>query len=223
MNSKVNIETSLLFPTVVSKVEHGDRPENQYFYDLVSKMKLDKSIANKCEAADTTTFMGYQPDIVLHEYLENDPMWQSFMNQCFHPAIQAHMQKHQMIAGFPVPGSTYVIHSSWAVIYPANSYQAPHFHRDTSCVFTYYVKVPKRPSPEAAITFINPNLASTYPKLKSFAYDHTIQPKNGSNVIFPGSMQHYAHPHFGDEEKMIIVFDIGFEPPSGYQRQKNRY
>ena len=217
------LKSSVLFPTVVSTVEHGDIEENAYFFQLAQKLKADTSIVNKCEAADTTTFIGYQPDIVWHEYFKNDPKWQNFMQKVFNPSIQGHMQNHQQIAGFPVRGSSYHIKSSWAVLYPKNAYQAPHFHRDTSCVFTYYVKVPAGPAPENGITFINPNLASTYPKLKSFAYDHTFIPKNGSNVIFPGSMQHYAHPHFSDEEKMIIVFDVAFEPPQTSQPHVNRY
>ena len=221
MNRK--LKSSLLFPTVLSTVEHGDIEENAYFFQQMQKMKADPSIVNKCEAADTTTFIGYQPDIVWHEHFRNDPMWQSFMQKVFKHTIQAHMQNHLQAAGFPVPGSTYHIRSSWAVLYPKNSYQAPHFHRDTSCVFTYYVRVPERPAPENGITFINPNLASTYPSLKAFAYDHTFIPKNGSNVIFPGNIQHYAHPHFSDEEKMIIVFDVAFEPPENNSPQINRY
>lgn len=221
INTKV--QTSVLFPSIVSRTEFGDIPENKYLFDLVREMRKNKEIANACAEDDTTTFSGYQPDIVLHEHLKRDRGWQSFLQKVVDPALKGHIEAHQKIAGFPVPGSTFHIKASWAVIYPANAYQAPHFHRDVSCVFTYYVSVPKSKPPENAITFINPNLASTFPRLKSFAYDHTFIPKTGTNLIFPGSLQHYAHPHTGDEEKMIIVFDIAFEPPKDYKAPLERF
>ncbi|PHS14769.1 MAG: hypothetical protein COA86_15350 [Kangiella sp.] len=216
MNKEVKVQTSVIFPSIVSQTEFGDIPENNYLFDLVSKMKSNKNISNKCEVADTTTFSGYQPDIMLHEYLKDDPVWKSFLNKVFVPTLNQHMNAHRQIAGFPVPGSSFKVNSSWAVIYPEKAYQAPHFHRDMACVFTYYVRVPKSRPPQNAITFINPNLASTYPTQKSFPYDHSIIPITGTNLIFPANIQHFAHPHFGEGEKMIIVFDITFEPPKDY-------
>ena len=111
-------------------------------------------------------------------------------------------------------GGTWDIKASWAVLYPPAAYQAPHLHRDISCVVTYYARVPVRPRPEGAIGFINPHPESTFPVKENWPYDRHYFPMNGTCLVFPGWLQHFAHPHFSsDEERLMFSLDIVFHPP----------
>jgi hypothetical protein len=119
------------------------------------------------------------------------------------------MAGHQKLSGWPVTGTRWRISASWAVLYPSGAYQAPHLHRDISCVLTYYARVPVRPRPEGAIGFINPHIESTFPARKNWPYDRHYFPMDGTCLVFPGWLQHFAHPHFAaDEERLMFSLDV---------------
>lgn len=202
-----------LFPTLVSINQHGDSDWNRMVYDRVKTMQQDPGITNATAVNDIATKHGYQPDIDLHKHWEDDPHWQQFLQQIVHPDIRKHLTEHQRAAGWPATGCGYTFAAAWTVLYPAGAYQAPHLHRNRFCVLAYYPRVPMRPEPEAGISFINPHPESQYPTSNGWPYDHRIQPRNGTSILFPGWLQHFSHPHQGHDERMLITFDIDLLPP----------
>lgn len=203
-----------LFPAIVQHREYGDGSLNDSLYQLVKAMQANASIANKVHVDSITTVGGYQPDVVLHDYCAGDPVWQTFLANIVEPSVAAYMTGHQKMVGWPVAGSTWQIKASWAVLYPPAAYQAPHLHREISCVLTYYARVPVRPRPEGAIGFINPHLESTFPVKQNWPYDRHYFPMNGTCLVFPGWLQHFAHPHFSsDEERLMFSLDVVFHSP----------
>jgi len=200
-----------LFPAIVQHREYGDSPLNEALFRLVKHLQADRTIPNKVKVDSITTVGGYQPDVVLHDHCSQDPGWISFVDTIVEPSVAAYMAAHQRMVGWPLPGTSWDIQASWAVLYPAAAYQAPHLHRDISCVLTYYPRVPVRPRPEGAIGFINPHPESTFPAKKNWPYDRHYFPMNGTCLVFPGWLQHFAHPHFSkDEERLMFSLDIVF-------------
>lgn len=210
--TKDTVET--LFPVILQHREYGDSPLNEELVRLVREFQGDPSVANRVTVDSITTVGGYQPDVVLHERCRDDPAWKRFLAEIADPSVAAYMAAHQKAAGWPVPGTAWRITASWAVLYPAAAYQAPHLHRDISCVLTYYARVPVRPRPEGAIGFINPHVESTFPSRRNWSYDRHFFPMDGTCLVFPGWLQHFAHPHFAeDEERLMFSMDIVFDPP----------
>ncbi len=210
---KESVET--LFPVVVLQREYGDGPLNQALFDRVKAFQADPSVANRVSVDRITTVGGYQPDVALHERCRDEAVWKRFLADIAEPSVAAYMAGHHGVCGWPQAGTGWRITASWAVLYPAAAYQAPHLHRDVSCVLTYYARVPVRPRPEGALTFINPHVESTFPARRNWPYDRHYFPMDGTCLVFPGWLQHFAHPHFdGDEERLVFSLDIVFDPPA---------
>lgn len=215
MRKPLTDATESLFPVIVQHREYGDSPLNGELFRMVKAFQADPAVRNRVTVDSITTVGGYQPDLILHEHCEREPAWERFMAEIAAPSVGAYMAGHYRLAGWPVPRTTWRIAASWAVLYPAAAYQAPHLHRDISCVLTYYARVPVRPRPEGAITFINPHVESTFPARKNWPYDRHYFPMDGTCLVFPGWLQHFAHPHFAaDEERLMFSLDIVFEPPA---------
>jgi len=200
------------FPSLVSIHQHGDSDWNDRVYQHVSSLQQNNSIDNAACARDIATKHGYQPELNLHEAWSDDEHWQAFLQQVVHPDIGRHLREHHRLAGWPAPGCGYQFAASWCVLYPAGAYQAPHLHRNRFCVLAYYPRVPIRPEPEGAISFINPHPESQYPTSNGWPYEHRIQPRNGTSIVFPGWLQHFSHPHQGNDERLLITFDIDLLP-----------
>lgn len=206
--------TELLFPVIVQHREYGHVDVNERLVETVQALKADPGIRNRVDTSSITTVGGYQPDVALHRHLADDPAWSAFMKGIVEPSVEAYMAEHRRIAGWPVKGVGWEVVASWAVLYPSGAYQAPHLHRDISCVVTYYASVPVRPRPEGAITFITPHVESTFPALRNWAYDRHYFPMDGTCLVFPGWLQHFAHPHFSpSEERLMFSLDIRFDTP----------
>ena len=215
MRSPIKDTIESLFPVIVQHREYGGSALNDELYGLIKTLQSDPAIANQVTVDSITTVGGYQPKVALHEHCEADPAWIRFLEDIAEPAVAAYMAGHQRLTGWPVSGTRWRITASWAVLYPAAAYQAPHLHRDVSCVMTYYARVPVRPRPEGAISFINPHVESTFPARKNFPYDRHYYPMDGTSLVFPGWLQHFAHPHFAaDEERLVFSLDVVFDPPA---------
>lgn len=195
--------------------EFGPSSLNDSLAGMVRTLRDDPSVGNRVTADRITTVGGFQPDVTLHKACAEDPAWRSFMSEIVGPSVGAYLHQHCEVAGWPKPGSAWSISASWAVVYPAGAYQAPHLHRDISFVLTYYAQVPARPRPEGAITFINPHVESTFPARRNWGYDRHYFPRAGTCLVFPAWLQHFAHPHFAaDEERLMFSLDIVFDAPT---------
>lgn len=208
-------QTLPLFPAIVRVQQYGDGDLNERLYRRIKEFQADPEVQNSCLLRPIATVGGYQPELVLHEHLSGDPMWEEFLAAVVHPALQGYLGEHFRVAGWPVRGTAYSFNASWAVLYPKGAYQAPHLHRDVFCVLAYYPRVPERPKPEGAITFINPHPIAMSMGKNSWEYHRTFHPQNGTAIVFPGWLQHYSHPHYGDEERLLFTFDVRLVDPAG--------
>lgn len=212
-HTRVHTDTHSLFPAVVREHRFGNLPINTLFKDRIKAFQDNHRIKNATQHGNVATVNGYQPNITLHQHWEKDTQWQQFLATYIHPSIQAYLAEHGRLAGWPTPKFGYTFAASWAVLYPAGAYQIPHIHRNIFCVLAYYVNVPIRPKPEGAISFINPHLESTFPHDSAWKYHQNFYPKSGTAIVFPGWLQHYSHPHNGDEERLLLTFDVRLLPP----------
>lgn len=202
-----------LFPAIVRRSDFGETGINRTLYEWIKRYQADASVKNACAVRDIATVGGYQPDIVLHEALAAEPDWKRFMQAVVHPTIQGYLAEHCRIAGWPAAGAGYGFKASWAVLYPPGAFQAPHFHPDTFCTLAYYPRVPDRPEPEGALRFVNPHLESTLTPTEAWNYHQQFVPRPGTAIVFPGWLQHYSYPHQGDEERLLLTFDVKLLPP----------
>lgn len=204
--------TYALFPAIVRRRDFGDHADNHWLYDRVKAWQADATVENACAVRDIATVGGYQPDVVLHEALAEDPTWRAFTARVVHPCIQAYLAEHCRIAGWPGPGTDYGFKASWMVLYPAGAFQAPHFHPDTFCTLAYYPRVPDRPAPEGALRFVNPHVEATLTPEQAWRYHQQFVPAAGTAIVFPGWLQHYSYPHQAGGERLLLTFDIKLLP-----------
>lgn len=209
----VRARRHILFPSLVLQYEFGDSASNDWLYGAVKRLQADAGIKNAGDVRSLATVGGYQPDVDLREALAGEAQWEQFNKQIVHPAVQGYLADHCRLAGWPAAGAAYTFNANWAVLYPSGAYQAPHLHPNVFCVLAYYARVPERPEPEGAISFINPHLESTFPRPGEWNYHQRYQPRNGTALLFPGWLQHYSQPHFGaDDERLLLTFDVTLLP-----------
>ena len=205
--------TYTLFPAVVRRCDFHVPEVNEALYHWVKQQQADPAVPNACDVRDVATVRGYQPDIVLHESLGEMGWWQRLMSTVVHPTIQSWLAEHCRLSGWPRPGTGYGFKASWTVLYPADSFQAPHFHPGTFCTLAYYARMPERPAPEGALRFINPHLESHFTPTCAWSYHEEFVPAAGTAIVFPGWLQHYSYPHRGDGERQLLTFDVELLPP----------
>jgi len=201
-------QTFSLFPTIIRRQEFGDGPHNEALFKLIKQWQADPAIDNALLKRPVATVGGYQPDVILHERLAGTPLWTSLTRQIVHPAISGYLAEHHRLAGWPGPPAAYTFNASWAVLYPSGAYQAAHTHGNIFCVLAYYVRVPARQKPEGVITFVNPHPESGYSATRAWDYHASFMPKAGTAIVFPGWLQHYSHPHFSADERLLLTFDV---------------
>lgn len=211
--SDATSQTHVMFPAIVRQHRFQAESANDELYRRIKALQNDPTIANACAEREIATVHGYQPDIVLHKHWRGDAFWERFVKTVVDPCIQDYLGEHARLTGWPARGSGYGVAASWAVLYPRGAYQAPHLHRNVFCVLAYYPRVPPRPEPEGALTFVNPHVESTYPQELAWSFHQRIQPQAGTAIVFPGWLQHYSHPHYSDDERLLLTFDVQLLPP----------
>lgn len=76
---KESIES--LFPVIVQQREYGNSALNDELLKLVKQLQADSSIENKVSVDSITTVGGYQPNVVLHEHCQEEPVWQQLLTE----------------------------------------------------------------------------------------------------------------------------------------------
>jgi uncharacterized protein (TIGR02466 family) len=102
----------------------------------------------------------------------------------------------------------------WANINGPGAVNGPHAHSH-QLSGVYYVKVPTSDrAREGAIEFLNPAGALTRTKAFDRKLVHPtlrLAPRAGQMFIFPGYLQHWVLPHYVEEERFSIAFNVAVE------------
>lgn len=84
----------------------------------------------------------------------------------------------------------------------------PHHHAGSLVSWCYYVDVPDGSS---AISFIDPRGNTSWDLTAKRSPTHTIMPKTGDLLIFPGWVIHYVQPNLSQETRTTISGDYNFK------------
>ena len=113
----------------------------------------------------------------------------------------------------------------WSIINKKRDFNEPHRHGGSILSLAYYVKVPKD-NKGGIIYFKDPRIASisrrpmSKPNSHSLltkthaAGHHTIEPKEGLLLIFPGWLEHGVKPNESNEDRIVISANINMYPTS---------
>jgi uncharacterized protein (TIGR02466 family) len=101
----------------------------------------------------------------------------------------------------------------WGNITSNGGFTKVHNHGNSHWSGVYYVDVESydRSRPEnGVIEFIDPRCFPTtlvHPKY-SLLSAYTVRPENGMMLIFPGWLNRYVHPYWGERERISVAFNL---------------
>ncbi|MES2644893.1 MAG: TIGR02466 family protein [Myxococcota bacterium] len=101
----------------------------------------------------------------------------------------------------------------WANVLERGGWNAPHHHFPCQWSGVYYVSVgtlgTRAGDPGGMIEFLNPTpWQSVIGQGGNFVYG----PKDGLMLLFPGSLQHFVHPHDTDDIRVSIAYNFNVVP-----------
>lgn len=117
--------------------------------------------------------------------------------------------------GGDAEGTTPWLQNMWVNVLGPGGYNAPHAHTTSRWAGVFYVDVENARSGtgphdyDGSICFHNPN-QSTVPF--GAHTQHRILPKDGTMMLFPGSLLHTVFPHQNDVLRISIAFNADVRP-----------
>jgi uncharacterized protein (TIGR02466 family) len=98
---------------------------------------------------------------------------------------------------------------AWGMIYRNGSYSVCHQHPGADLSSAFYLKVPKKlPQNEGNIVFLDPRPSGRFANFSGDEGEIEVPPTVGTGAIFPSWLEHYVKPHFQDEERIAIAFNL---------------
>ncbi len=103
---------------------------------------------------------------------------------------------------------------AWANVLGNGGWNAPHHHFPLHWSGVFYVSVGSMANnppgdPSGHIEFLNPTpWLSPMGQGGNFVYP----PKPGLNILFPSSLYHFVHPHFTDELRVSVAYNLVITP-----------
>ena len=108
-----------------------------------------------------------------------------------------------------------VISACWANINESGDWNAPHAHQPAEWAGVCYINICDSPEEkrkseqDGNIIFINPlPFGPHYDRSPTISYKPTV----GSVFIFPGYLLHMVAPHFSDQPRISVAFNLRFSP-----------
>ena len=89
----------------------------------------------------------------------------------------------------------------WCQKYNRYDYHPPHDHGSIGYSAVLYAKI--EPEVHPSTQFFSP-----FPNHIGFRENRLIKVEEGDLVVFPANLMHMAPPHYSDEERIIISFNI---------------
>jgi uncharacterized protein (TIGR02466 family) len=100
----------------------------------------------------------------------------------------------------------------WAAINKISDFNPPHVHPGSILSGSFYIKVPKNSgnivflNSDQKIRFYQQYFKDTNPLIYS---KYNIIPEENLICLFPGWLEHYVEPNRSDEDRIVMVFNIG--------------
>ncbi len=195
------VKTQAVFAPLVSefKVAEHDRLNRDLVRDIMAWSEEEDGIVRSNVAgwhSDANIFKRPQPSFV--------EACKHFVEAC-KPTIARYLAKDGLKEKqFECEG--------WVNVNPPNAYNQVHTHDRYDLSGVYYVKVPKQSSKESgALQFLNPSYrGGPYSDLFTAMNPSkfTLNPSEGTLVIFPSAMPHWVLPNRENEDRISIAFNL---------------
>ena len=116
-----------------------------------------------------------------------------------------------------MPANLVARYEGWINASPAHAMNIPHDHSGAFWSGTYYVHVPAPEDPSdvhsGAIEFIDPRgpigtasqIETPFTRSK-----HTVRPKAGTCLLWPGFVRHWVYPNESPEDRVAVAFNSWF-------------
>ena len=161
--------------------EHRDR-----ILELVPKNyeELNQSVDDK-RTDDKLEYTDY------FRYSQEDPPYAEALFEVLRPLLDDFFKENEISR----------ITALWCQRYKSGDYHAPHDHGSLGYSAVLYAKM--EPEVHPSTQFFSP-----FPNHIGFRENRLIKVEEGDLVVFPANLMHMAPPHYSDEERIIISFNI---------------
>ena len=111
----------------------------------------------------------------------------------------------------PRQGIAFMPYDCWGAIYSKGNYTKRHEHWPQVWSWVYNVECCEDCSP---LVFDDVYIAHkhTSPKLRRTSHKHSIRPKSGNMILFPGWIRHSVPEHQCDHDRIILAGNLGVNP-----------
>jgi uncharacterized protein (TIGR02466 family) len=101
----------------------------------------------------------------------------------------------------------------WAMVMDDGAYSTLHNHAQAHWSVVYYVDAGESDHDahpmSGGICFVDPRRdVNLIPGLELFPSTHTVIPKAGMLIVFPGWLQHYVHPFRGKGPRVSLAYNV---------------
>jgi len=109
-----------------------------------------------------------------------------------------------------VSGGSEMVAEAWAVVYREWGYHKVHAHHDSAWSGVYYVATGDMVEGSGLIELIDPRpgAAARQPHVPA---TWRLSPRAGMLIAFPSWLQHWVTPYQGNEERICVAFNVGFQ------------
>ena len=101
---------------------------------------------------------------------------------------------------------------SWGIVLNSGNISSYHTHPGSFLSGVYYVKVPQEMQSNSTGKFNIPDFRSgPMATMDWFSENFKFIPAEGMGLVFPSWIPHYVDPHFEDEERISISWNVQFD------------
>lgn len=96
----------------------------------------------------------------------------------------------------------------WGMIMREGDFSSFHNHPGSIYSGVLYLKVPKLENNEGQLVFVDPRSQIRSVRYSDQLAFHRITPKKGDAYIFPYWLDHFVDPHFSNDERISLSFNL---------------
>jgi uncharacterized protein (TIGR02466 family) len=189
-----------LFPTPVLPFEN--KVDTSFETDLVSYLLEQEKNKTETESYSLKGKTGWHSKDNLCK-LETE--WSKKLTKMIYD-VTDHYSK--TVFNEKLPDLKYLEIICWSMFMRAGDYSSLHTHPNTDFSGCYYLKVPNGlPKEEGKLVLVDPRggaRGSRTMSSQAFYY----QPVKSKGIIFPPWLEHYVEPHYTDDLRISIAFNV---------------
>lgn len=204
----INLNSTPIWQTSFSEFD-------QYKDQFLSAVK--EYVKENPEGHVISNIGGYQSPKLLHQKKEIEPLLEVISSMAYRACLDLN-----------ITDVVVAITETWTNINKKGSMNHEHVHGDIlSGVF--YLQLPSDESDRGALTFRNKNTCNCWDGYKvikdrnEFTTEIVkVNPEEGQIILFPSYLMHGVEPHFSDEERISISFNITAIPKEFYSQNEEQ-